>query len=138
MRVYEVLFIVAPNTEEGDVETLITQMSDVVTNQGAQVTKVDRMGRRRLAYPIQKFNDGYYVVLTVEGTGAEIAELERRMRVTDMVIRFITIRIDEDLKRADKFRARRAAQGASRGGRRGGRRAEAAIAVEDEEEEGEE
>jgi small subunit ribosomal protein S6 len=138
MRVYEVLFIVAPNTEEGDVETLITQMSDVVTNQGAQVTKVDRMGRRRLAYPIQKFNDGYYIVLTVEGTGAEIAELERRMRVTDIVIRFITIRIDEDLKRADKFRARRAAQGASRGGRRGGRRVEAAVGVEDEDEEGEE
>jgi hypothetical protein len=60
------------------------------------------------------------------------------MRVTDMVIRFITIRIDEDLKRADKFRARRAAQGASRGGRRGVRRTEAAVSVEDEEEEGEE
>ena len=105
MRVYEVLFIVAPNTEEGDIETLVTQLRDVITNQGAQVTNVNRMGRRRLAYPIGKFNEGHYIVLTVEGTGSEIAEVERRMRVNDAVIRYITIRIDEDLKRAEKFRA---------------------------------
>jgi small subunit ribosomal protein S6 len=140
MRVYEVLFIIAPNVEEGDIDALITQLSDVITNQGAQITKTDRMGRRRLAYPIGKFNDGYYVVLTVEGSGAEIAEVERRMRVTDTIIRYITIRIDEDLKRAEKFRARRAAQAAAGGGgrSRGGRRAEPVIAPDDEEENGEE
>ena len=113
MRVYEVLFIVAPNTEESDIDTLVTQLSDVATNQGARIAKIDRMGRRRLAYPIGKFNDGHYVVFTIEGSGAEIAELERRMRVTDAVIRYITIRIDEDLKRAEKFRVRRAAHGNS-------------------------
>ena len=59
MRVYEVLFIVAPNVEEGDIETLVTQFSDIATNQGAQVAKVDRIGRRRLAYPIGKFNEGH-------------------------------------------------------------------------------
>ena len=139
MRVYEVLFIVAPNIEESDIETLVTQLSDVVTNQGARIAKIDRMGRRRLAYPIGKFNDGHYVVFTVEGTGAEIAEVERRMRVTDAVIRYITIRIDEDLKRAEKFRARRAAHAAaSAGSRRGGRRAEPVLPIGDEEEEGEE
>src|SRR5438045_9478387 len=122
MRVYEVLFIIAPNTEEGDIETLVTQLREVVTNQGAQVTNVNRMGRRRLAYPIGKFNDGHYVVLTIEGSGAEIAELERRMRVNDAVIRYITIRIDEDLKRAEKFRVRRAAHAAARAGSRRGRR----------------
>src|SRR5260370_9617375 len=110
MRVFEILFIVAPNVEEGDVESLITQLSDTITNQGARIVKLDRMGRRRLAYPIQKFKDGYYVVFTVEGTGAEIAEVERRMRETDTIIRFLPIRIDEDLKRADKFRARRSAR----------------------------
>ena len=141
IRVYEVLFIVAPNTEEGDVEALITQLSDVVTNQGAQVAKVDRLGRRRLAYPIQKFNDGFYVVLTVEGTGAEIAEVERRMRVTDAIIRYITIRIDEDLKRAEKFRARRAAgqaAAAASGRRSRNRRAPAVAVVPDEDEDGDE
>lgn len=119
MRVYEVLFIVAPNTEEDDVNTLVTQLSDVVTSQGATIAKVDRMGRRRLAYPIGKFSEGIYVVLTVEGTGSEIAEVERRMRVNDAIIRYITIRIDEDLKRAEKFRARRAARAAAGGGGRG-------------------
>jgi small subunit ribosomal protein S6 len=143
MRVYEVLFIIAPNVEEGDVDTLITQLSDVATNQGASIAKVDRIGRRRLAYQIQKFNEGYYVVFTVEGTGAEIAELERRMRVTDAIIRYITIRIDEDLKRADKFRARRAAHargasaGAGGGGGRG-RRAEPALSVDEDEDDNEE
>jgi len=115
MRVYEILFIISPNVEETDVEALINQFSEVATNQGARVTKVDRMGRRRLAYPIQKFKDGQYVVLTVEGTGSEIAEIERRMRVTDAIIRHLSIRIDEDLKRAEKFRTRRAAH--SRAGR---------------------
>ncbi|MEK6323352.1 MAG: 30S ribosomal protein S6 [Acidobacteriota bacterium] len=139
MRVYEVLFIVAPNTEESDIETLVTQLSDVVTNQGAHIAKIDRMGRRKLAYPIGKFNDGHYIVFTVEGSGAEIAELERRMRVTDAVIRYITIRIDEDLKRAEKFRVRRAARAAaSAGSRRGRRVAEPVLPIGDDEEEGEE
>lgn len=115
MRVYEILFIISPNVEETDIEALVNQFSEVATNQGARVTKVDRMGRRRLAYPIQKFKDGHYVVLTIEGTGAEIAEIERRMRVTDAIIRHLSIRIDEDIKRAEKFRARRAAH--SRAGR---------------------
>ena len=121
MRVYEVLFIVAPNVEEGDIENLVTQFSDIATNQGATVAKGDRMGRRRLAYPIGKFNEGHYVVLTIEGSGAEIAEIERRMRVSDAVIRYITIRIDEDLKRAEKFGARRAARAAAGRGRNRGR-----------------
>ncbi len=129
MRVYEVLFIIAPNIEESDIDTLITQLSDVATNQGAQVTKVDRMGRRKLAYPIQKFNEGHYVVLTIEGSGAEIAELERRMRVTDAVIRYLTVRIDEDLKRAEKFRARRAARAAASATARRPRRAEPVLPI---------
>jgi len=138
MRVYEVLFIVAPNIEESDIETLVTQLSDVATNQGAHVVKVDRMGRRRLAYPVGKFNEGHYVVLTIEGSGSEIAELERRMRVTDAVIRYITIRIDEDLKRAEKFRAKRAARAAANAGSARSRRREAVIAAPDEDEEDEE
>jgi len=116
MRIYEILFIIAPNTEESDIDTLISQLSDVLTSQGAAVAKIDRMGRRRLAYPINKFNEGIYVVLTVEGTGSEIAEVERRMRVADAIIRYITVRIDEDLKRAEKFRARRQARLAARAG----------------------
>jgi small subunit ribosomal protein S6 len=130
MRVYEVLFIVAPGTEEGDIENLITQFSDVITNQGARVSKIDRMGRRSLAYPINQHHEGYYVVLTVEGSGSEIAELERRMRVSDAVIRYLTVRVDEDLKRAEKIRGRRAAHAAAArqsGGR--GRRSEPSLPI---------
>jgi small subunit ribosomal protein S6 len=140
VRVYEVLFIINPNTEEADVDALVNQLSDVATNQGAKVAKVDRMGRRRLAYPIQKFKEGIYVVLTLEGTGSEIAELERRMRVSDAIIRYLTVRIDEDLKRAEKFRSRRAARmaaGASRGGSRA-RQAEPVLPIGEEENEEEE
>jgi small subunit ribosomal protein S6 len=117
MRVYEILFIVAPNTEEDDIQSYITQISDVITNQGAHVAHVNRMGLRRLAYQIEKFREGHYVVLTVEGSGVEIAEVERRMRVLDPIIRYLTIRIDEDLKRADKFKAARAARAGAGGGR---------------------
>lgn len=140
MRVYEVLFIINPNTEEADVDALVNQLSDIATNQGATVAKVDRMGRRRLAYPIQKFKEGIYVVLTLEGTGAEIAELERRMRVSDAIIRYLTIRIDEDIKRAEKFRSRRAARMAAGGGggARGSRQAEPLLPIGEEESEEEE
>ncbi len=139
MRIYEVLFIIAPNTEADVVESLVTQFSDLATNQGATVTNVNRMGLRRLAYPIQKFNEGIYVVLTVEGTGAEIAEIERRLRVSDAVIRYITVRIDEELKRANKMKARTAARAANRAGSSRNRNAEAAntgfVDVEEEEDE---
>lgn len=127
MRVYEILFIISPNVEEGDVESLVNQVGEVATSQGAIIAKVDRMGRRRLAYPIQKFTEGQYVVLTIEGTGAEIGEIERRMRVTDAIIRYLTVRIDEELKRAEKFRARRMARAAGKASRsrRPGQAAEA-------------
>jgi small subunit ribosomal protein S6 len=138
VRVYEVLFIINPNTEDTDVDALVSQLSDVATNRGARVAKIDRMGRRRLAYPIQKLKEGIYVVLTLEGNGSEIAELERRMRVSDAIIRYLTVRIDEDLKRAEKFRARRVARAAagSSGGR--SRQSEPLLPIGKEEDEEEE
>lgn len=108
MRTYEVPFILLPTTTDEDVEKLITQFGQAVSEKGGKVVKVDRMGRRRLAYPIRKFREGIYVLLVIEGSGQEIAELERRLRVSsDMVLRYITIRIDENLKRAEKVRGRR-------------------------------
>jgi small subunit ribosomal protein S6 len=137
MRIYEVLFIIAPNTEADVVDSLVTQFSDIATNQGATMTNVNRMGLRRLAYPIQKFNEGIYVVLTIQGSGAEIAEIERRLRVSDAVIRYITVRIDEELKRAGKMKARSAARAANRAGgsHRSNEPATAGFADTEEEEE---
>ena len=71
---------------------------------------VERMGRRRLAYKVRKFQDGIYILLTVEGSGGLIHELERRLRVTEPVIKFLTVRIDEEQKRLDKIKAIRDAR----------------------------
>ena len=138
MRTYEILFIVSPNTEETDVESTVKQFSDVVANQGATVTKVDRMGRRQLAYPIGKYREGHYIVLTVEGTGSEIAEIERRLRVSDAIIRYMSTRIDEDLKRAEKLRTRREARvRTSRRPSSGGRSYNAGLPISTDESESE-
>lgn len=116
MRVYEVPFIVTPTATDDDVERLIAQFEQVVKDKGGKVTKVERMGRRRLAYSIRrKFREGIYVLLVVEGSGKEIAELQRRLRVnSDLVLRFIVVRIDEDLKRVEKIRAKRQARSLKR------------------------
>lgn len=122
MRVYELLFIVMPTEPDEAVDAIVEQLTTVATERGASVTKVDKMGRRKLAYEVRvsptTYTDGNYVVMTIEGSGAEIAELERRLRVTESVIRHLTVRIDEDLKRAEKFKAKRAARASTGGGRR--------------------
>lgn len=107
MRTYEVVFIAAPNTTEEDLNKLNSQLEHVVTDLGGKVTKTDVWGRKKLAYKIGKHDEGVYVVLYIEGAGHEIAEVERRLRVNDLVIRHMTVRTDEDLKRAEKLKSRR-------------------------------
>jgi small subunit ribosomal protein S6 len=106
-RLYEVMFIVRPDAAEEDVDKLIAGFSTSVTNGGGVVTNVDKMGRRKLAYMVRKFNDGNYVLLTVEANGAVVLELERRLRVSEPIIKFITVRIDEEEKRLAKVKALR-------------------------------
>jgi len=106
-RVYEVMFIVRPDVAEEDVDKLIAGFSTTVTGGGGVVKNVEKMGRRKLAYMVRKFNDGNYVLLTVEAGGPVVLELERRLRVTEPVIKFITVRIDEEDKRLAKVKALR-------------------------------
>jgi small subunit ribosomal protein S6 len=106
-RVYEVMFIVRPDVAEEDVDKLIAGFSTTVTGGGGVVKNVEKMGRRKLAYMVRKFNDGNYVLLTVEATGPVVLELERRLRVTEPVIKFITVRTDEEDKRLAKVKALR-------------------------------
>jgi len=106
-RLYEVMFIVRPDVAEEDVDKLIAGFSTNVANGGGVVKTVEKMGRRKLAYMVRKFNDGNYVLLTVEAGGPVILELERRLRVTEPVIKFITVRIDEEEKRLAKVKALR-------------------------------
>jgi small subunit ribosomal protein S6 len=105
VRTYEVVFVAAPTLTAEELDGFITHVQGVVEGKNGKIVKVDNWGKRSLAYKIKKFRDAYYVVLTVEGDGAVIAELERRFRVTDYIMRFLTVRIDEDLKRSEKLRA---------------------------------
>jgi small subunit ribosomal protein S6 len=106
-RLYEVMFIVRPDVEDDEVEKLITGFGSTVTAGGGVVKSVEKMGRRKLAYTVRKFADGNYVLLTIEASGPVVLELERRLRVTEPVIKFITVRIDEEEKRLAKVKALR-------------------------------
>jgi small subunit ribosomal protein S6 len=103
-RTYELMFIVRPDMTEEDQDKLISTLESAVSSSGGNVKSVERMGKRRLAYVVRRFQDGIYILLTVEGSGGLIHELERRLRVTEPVIKFLTVRIDEEQKRLDKIK----------------------------------
>jgi small subunit ribosomal protein S6 len=107
VRTYEVVFVAAPTLTSEELDAFIAHAQTVIEGKNGKVIKVDNWGKRSLAYKIKKFRDAYYVVLTIEGDGSAIAELERRFRVTDYVIRFLSVRVDEDLKRSEKIKAMR-------------------------------
>jgi small subunit ribosomal protein S6 len=106
-RTYEIMFIVRPDVEEAEQDKLIETFSGYVTGGGGTVKSTEKMGRRRLAYTVKKFNDGFYVLLIVEAPAALVSELERRLRVADAVIKFITVRMDEEDKRVAKIKKHR-------------------------------
>ncbi len=108
-RTYEVMFIVRPDMQDEDQDKLISSLETSVTSAGGTVKNVEKMGKRRLAYTVRKFQDGLYLLLTLEGSGQVVSELERRLRVTEPVIKFITVRVDEEQKRLDKVKKIRAA-----------------------------
>jgi len=113
-RIYEVVFIIDPGADDEEVMKLSEAVQKIVTSQSGAITKTELMGKRQLAYEINHKREGIYVLLEIEGSGAEIAELERRMRVNDRILRYITVRVDEDRRRADKLKERRARKAAKR------------------------
>jgi small subunit ribosomal protein S6 len=106
-RSYEIMFIVRPDVEEADLDKLIEGFQKNVTDGGGEIRSTEKMGRRRLAYTVRKFNDGFYVLLTIAAQGSLIKEIERRLRVSEQVIKFITVRMDEEEKRLGKIKAHR-------------------------------
>jgi small subunit ribosomal protein S6 len=110
MRNYEIIFIVRPDVTEEDVDKLIAQMEGVVAGTGGKLEKVEKLGRRRLAYRVQKQREGIYVLFRLQGSGDTVKEFERRLKVIDTVIKYLTVRIDEELERAEKFKALRTKQ----------------------------
>jgi small subunit ribosomal protein S6 len=124
-RTYEVMYIVDPETPADKLTKLNTAVGSLIEKEGGTIVRMDDGGKRTLAYPIKKKTEGFYILFEIEGSGQEIAELERRMRVNDMIIRYITVRVDEDRKKADKMRTKRETRAAKRtkipGDRRNGR-----------------
>lgn len=112
MRKYETIFIVRTDLPEEELGKLISQMEGVVTSHGGKVEKVEKIGRRRLAYRVERQREGVYILFVVEDTGDAVKELERRLRLNDAVIKYLSVRVDEELKRAEKAKAWRAKQAA--------------------------
>jgi small subunit ribosomal protein S6 len=107
MRIYENLFIVKPDATEEEIDHLVDQMSKSVTATGGTIDKVDKWGKRRLAYRIEKHREGSYILMQFSAEPSTVKEFERRLRVQDSVIKFLTVRIDETLKRLDKRKKER-------------------------------
>ena len=114
MRKYEIMFIVDPNVPEDEVEQITSQIEGVITGGGGDVEQVEKMGRRKLAYEIDKKREGSYVLLTVGTDGEIVKEVQRRFRVMDQVLRYLTVRIDLEQKKYDKVRAERERKAARR------------------------
>jgi small subunit ribosomal protein S6 len=113
MRIYEELFIMAPDATEEEIDALTGQLEGVITQAGGGVDKIDKWGVRRLAYRVAKKSEGYYVLMQFRAEAGAVKEIERRLRVADRVIKFLTVRIDEKLKwleKRKKARDKRAAR----------------------------
>jgi small subunit ribosomal protein S6 len=119
-RVYEILFIADPNLGEPEVDALTTTVQGFAEKEGGKIEKVEKWGKKRLAYLIGKHREGSYVLLTVEGQATMVKEVERRIRVTDGVIKFMTVRVDEELRKAEGRKARRAKEEEKKRSRTGG------------------
>lgn len=104
------MFIVRPDLMDEDVDKLITTLQGHASTAGANIQNVEKMGKRRLAYDVRKFQDGLYILFTLMADGKAIHELERRLRVNDAVIKFITVRTDEEQQRLEKIRKIRASR----------------------------
>jgi small subunit ribosomal protein S6 len=118
-RVYEFLFIADPNLGEPEVDALAAQVQGFVEKESGKIQKVEKWGKKRLAYKVGRHREGSYVLIVAAGGSALVKEVERRLRVTDGVIKFITVRVDEELRKAEASKAERAVAEAKRRQRMG-------------------
>jgi small subunit ribosomal protein S6 len=107
-RLYDLIFICMPATPEEEIAKLIGSLEQAVADRGAKVEKVEKWGARKMAYRVSKQREGYYVYMALRSAHGEvIKELERRLRVADPVIKYMTVRLDEEIKRQQKLAGRR-------------------------------
>jgi len=120
MRNYEIMFIVNPNTTEDEIEKINSQLEGVITAAGGEIQKIEKMGKRRLAYEVDRLREGFYVLFVIGANGDIVRECERRLRVMDAVIKYITVRTDSEGRRFDKIKSFRQRRALRRGPKHGG------------------
>ena len=114
-RQYDLIFICRPDTPEADVDKVIATLEHAAAEKGGKIEAVNKWGRRRMAYRVQKLREGYYVYLVLKSSHGEVVkELERRLKVSDAVMKYLTVRVDEELKRQDKLKRHRERRAARR------------------------
>lgn len=114
-RLYDLIFILRPDTPEAEIDKIIATLQHAVEEKHAKVEKVEKWGTRRMAYRVKKLREGFYVYMVLRSSHGELLkELERRLRVSDAVIKYLTIRLDEEVKRKEKLGRRRERRAARR------------------------
>ena len=114
-RQYDLIFIVRPDTPETEIDKVIATLEHAATEKGGKIEKTEKWGRKRMAYRVARLREGYYVYMIVKSShGEAVKELERRLKVSDAVIKYLTVRLDEELKRQEKFKRRRERRAARR------------------------
>ncbi len=117
-RQYELVYVLSPQASEQDVNDLHGQVEATIARFGAQLAKTENWGRRKLAYEIGGHKEGTYVLEVVDGGGDVMKELDRRLKVNEQVLRHLVVRVDEELRAAERTRARRQAEAQRRAERR--------------------
>ncbi|MGB7295026.1 MAG: 30S ribosomal protein S6 [Candidatus Aminicenantales bacterium] len=125
MKHYETGLLIAPNLSEGDTEQFIGQVAEVISQREGKLVKQERWGKRRLAYPIKKFNEAFYVFFHYEGNPDIPLELERRFKQTDTVLRYLTLQKDPQEAVRRKRKKEKAAEPAEAGVERRDKKGEA-------------
>lgn len=95
MRAYEVMYIIKPELDEEKTNAVIEKFKTLSENNGAEITKLDKWGKRKLAYEINKNRDGFYVLMQLNGEAEAVAELDRVFRITDEILKHMIIRVEE-------------------------------------------
>ena len=114
MRIYEALFIIKPDVPEEEIDQRLEALRTHLTGMGATIDKLEKWGKRRLAYKVDKYREGFYVLFQFTAGPETVTEFERRLRVSDIVLKFLTVRIDETLKRLEKRKKDRDKRAAKR------------------------
>jgi small subunit ribosomal protein S6 len=114
-RQYDLIFICRPDTPEADVDKVIATVEHTAVDKGAKIEKTEKWGRKRMAYRVQRLREGFYVYMVLKSTHGEVVkELERRLKVADPVMKYLTVRVDEELKRQEKLKRHREKRAARR------------------------